>query len=279
MTINTPENDKPAPNSPEYQEAMADKYRSAQNAEGVVETPAVDAKPDKPEGVPDKFWNAETGQVNVDALLKSYTELEKTRGAPKEESKTEPLKIDETPAEGEKTAEEAVQNAGLDWESLKTKVNATGTIEETDFAALEKAGIPREIVQDYIGLAKAKQEAETEKAIAYAGGQEKVTELLGWAAKNLSDSEKQTYNAMLASPNWMTAIDVLNAKVAASKKTAGEPTLESGGNHNGGPTGYRSKADMKKDMSDPRYNKDPAFTRDVHQKVRFATWDLDQYTY
>ena len=31
----------------------------------------------KPESVPDKFWNAETGEVRVDAMMKSYAELER----------------------------------------------------------------------------------------------------------------------------------------------------------------------------------------------------------
>jgi hypothetical protein len=35
----------------------------------------------RPEGLPDKFWNAKEGAVNVDALAKSYTDLEKELGA------------------------------------------------------------------------------------------------------------------------------------------------------------------------------------------------------
>lgn len=36
----------------------------------------------KPEGMPDKFWDAETGQVRIEALLKSYLELEKKMSSP-----------------------------------------------------------------------------------------------------------------------------------------------------------------------------------------------------
>lgn len=42
---------------------------------------------DKPAGVPEKFWNAETGEIRVEALLKSYLALEQKLsslpGAPK----------------------------------------------------------------------------------------------------------------------------------------------------------------------------------------------------
>lgn len=34
----------------------------------------------RPEGLPDKFWDAEKGEVRLDALIKSYVELEKKLG-------------------------------------------------------------------------------------------------------------------------------------------------------------------------------------------------------
>lgn len=37
----------------------------------------------KPVGLPDKFWNATTGEADYAGLAKSYTELEKSRGQPK----------------------------------------------------------------------------------------------------------------------------------------------------------------------------------------------------
>jgi hypothetical protein len=40
------------------------------------------SKAQRPDNVPEKFWNAETGSVNTDALLKSYTELERARSKP-----------------------------------------------------------------------------------------------------------------------------------------------------------------------------------------------------
>ena len=37
--------------------------------------------PQRPAGVPDKFWDRETGQIRTDALLKSYVELERKLGS------------------------------------------------------------------------------------------------------------------------------------------------------------------------------------------------------
>ncbi|HWT07931.1 MAG TPA: hypothetical protein VN329_02130 [Roseomonas sp.] len=49
--------------------------------EDLLETAIADApapqKGARPDDVPEKFWDAETGQIRVDALVKSYRELEK----------------------------------------------------------------------------------------------------------------------------------------------------------------------------------------------------------
>ena len=38
--------------------------------------PEGDAVGARPDNVPEKFWNAETGSINADAAVKSYTELQ-----------------------------------------------------------------------------------------------------------------------------------------------------------------------------------------------------------
>jgi hypothetical protein len=40
-----------------------------------------DLKPPRPAGVPEKFWNSESGAMRTEALLKSYLELERKLGS------------------------------------------------------------------------------------------------------------------------------------------------------------------------------------------------------
>lgn len=61
---------------------MLDEAPAPAGAEGTppaegVETPPADGRP---EGVPEKFWDPESGIVRTDALVKSYRELEKKLG-------------------------------------------------------------------------------------------------------------------------------------------------------------------------------------------------------
>jgi hypothetical protein len=43
--------------------------------------PEVREQPHRPTGVPDKFWDREAGQIRIEALLKSYLELERKLGS------------------------------------------------------------------------------------------------------------------------------------------------------------------------------------------------------
>jgi len=58
--------------------------------------------PQRPENVPEKFWDAEKGELRKDELLKSNAHLEKFVGGKKEELKDELLKEIESEAEAEK---------------------------------------------------------------------------------------------------------------------------------------------------------------------------------
>jgi hypothetical protein len=271
----------PKPGSPEYDTAMAEKWRSrsGQTQGEVAEQPAAPAaKPQRPESVPEKFWDAEKGEVRLDDLLKSYTHAE-----------TEITKLKQTPAtpaekpkEGEAAAattddaaaQNAVANAGLNWDEVVTQVQSTGKLSDDKIAALEKSGIPRKMIDDVVSMYSAAAAAETEKAIAYAGGETELNAMIDWAAKNLSQPEIMKYNEMLGSPQWRVGMDLLKSKYAAGRKGAGEPSAEAGGDPAAGQSGagYQNRDEMKRDMADPRYQKDAVFRREVEQKVANAAW-------
>jgi hypothetical protein len=260
---------------------MAAKYRAAKGIEPApapVETQ--DETPKRPDHVPEKFWDATKGTVNVDALLKSYGELEKGRSVPQETKPAgAPDAVEKTKDGADQTdAEKVVQSAGLNWDDISSKVETKGELDAADYEALAKAGVPKAIVDSHIALVKQVQAETTAKAVAHAGGQEALDSMFAWAGKSLTPAQVQGYNAMLAGPNWMAALDALKTQYAASRKTAGEPAGEAGGVSVGtSSAGYRSRSEMKADMASPRYRSgDPVFHKQVADKMRFATWDLDR---
>src|SRR5690606_2101635 len=58
----------------------------APKADTAAPTPSAGDKPQRPDHIPEKFWDAATGAVRVEELVKSYAELEKGR-APKPEAR------------------------------------------------------------------------------------------------------------------------------------------------------------------------------------------------
>jgi len=289
----TESNKEPAPGSDEYNQMMAEKFREAKESskpypdddddanDGGTEGKSTDHQEDDPsdlkaqipEGIPDKFIK-EDGTVDVNALAKSYRELEKNTGSKANEDDSDQGKQDQ---QEDKNAEDAAKAAGLDPKDLEAKVVENGSLEESDYEALEKSGISREMVDDYIQLRQERAERQHQDAIEYGGGAEATKELMEWASENLSQEEIQEYNKMLDGPNWKVAMDTLMTVKSKASKTSSEPNLRRGPSSPGGSTtGYTSREEMRADMAKPEY-RDPGpegekFRAEVQRKMKFASW-------
>ena len=262
----------PERGTPEYQAAMAEKY---DNQGGVP------PKPERPENVPEKFWDAEKGVVNFDAWSKSYGELEKkfSQGGQEVDPKVEEGSQESNqPNTDEKTAQEVVENAGLDWEEVTNHVNTTGQLTDEQRAALEKIGIPKHVVDGYLESVTIAVEAARNNTFAYVGGgdaeagEAKLNAALEWASKNLSAEERSFYNQQLKSSTWKHAVDQLVARSGAAGPTGGEPQMLGGGEPAGSSGGFSSKNEMVKAMSDPRYKADPGYRNQVRQRVALSNF-------
>ena len=216
------------------------------------------------EGLPEKF-------KSVEELAKSYSELEKKLGeqAPKQEEAE--LKK-ETPQEESKNdleiAEKAVDNAGLDMGSLADEYAQNGQLADKSYEALEKSGIPREYVDQFIAGQKAIGEQQTNTVKNMVGGNEAYNEMAKWASDNMSEGEKKAYNTAVNSQDMDTvklAVESLKAKYQAANGT--EPSLMQGKATPVAEQGFQSWAEVTQAMADPRYSKDPAYQEAVKNKI------------
>ena len=193
-------------------------------------------------------------------LEKAYKELESKIGSPKEETKEEPtLDIPEG------NAEEVVEAAGLDMESLQQEFSDKGELTAESLAKLEKVGINKDIVDSYIqGQQAVAQQIETDiKSIA--GGNEGYTEMIAWAKENLSAEEVSAYNRVVNGRD----IDATKMAVQGLKARMGgnaEPNLVRG-KAAISQSQFDSQAQITEDMKDPRYAKDPAYRDEVIEKI------------
>ena len=98
-----------------------------------------------------------------------------------------------------------------------------------------------------------------------AGGNEGYKEMIAWAKDNLSKEEIVAYN------NIVNERDAEATKMAvrglmARKNSSAEPNLVRG-KQSTTTDKYESMAQVTAAMSDPRYEKDPAYRQEVEQKI------------
>jgi len=214
----------------------------------------------KPEGLPEKF-------NSVEDLAKSYSELEKKLGDNKEAPKEETPKT-ETKTSDLEIAEKAVESAGLNMETLSSEYAEKGELDAKSYDALEKAGIPKDYVNQFIEGQKAIADQQATSIKNMVGGADAYTEMSTWAAENMSEQEKTAYNTAVNSKDIETAkLAVVGLKAKFESANGNEPSLVEGKGTITGQDGYKSWAEVTAAMGDDRYSKDPAYQAMVQDKL------------
>lgn len=268
-----------SPESTEYIEQMAAKGEAAVNAGNThkdipTETPAI----------PQKFMK-EDGSVNVEALAKSYQELEKKLSQPKTQPQDEPKEAPtedkplevktETEApqvEDETQARELVTSKGIDFDALTQEYNSLGGLTPKSYEALEKAGIPKETVDAYVAGQMALVDKYQSEALDMVGGRETYNEMAEWARNNLTPGQLQTYNNAVGSRD----VDVIKFAVQALKAqyenaNGYSPKRQLMGSTNSSGESikpFMSRTQYVDAIKDPRYERDSAYRAEVVERLQ-----------
>ncbi len=168
----------PAPGTPEHDAAMAAKVdasaaAAAANAVGAPAAPAAAPATERPAWLPEKFKSAEDMVASYKALeAKLGTTPAPAAAAPAVATPVKAGAALEVPAP--EAAAAAVANAGLDMGALQSEWQTNGgDLKPETYASLEKAGIPKAMVEGYVAGQKALAADYDSSAYATAGGQEK----------------------------------------------------------------------------------------------------------
>lgn len=264
----------PTPGTPEYDAAMAAKFDSHQSGDGAT-TPSPDA-PQKPEHVPEKFWDAKTGQVDFAAWAKSTQEAEakitelasgKPQATPPADGATPP----QDDAQAAAAAAQALQAKGMDLNVFTEEFVEKGALTPESYAKLEAAGYSKEVVDQYIEGRVAVAAQRDTVAYEVAGGEESYTEMAKWAAVNLTPAERQAYNDSLRGSVEQMKLAIGGLKARYQAVAGSDPNLV-GGSRGAGDPGFESMAQVTAAMKDPRYKSDPAYRKQVEQKLDKFNW-------
>lgn len=193
-------------------------------------------KPQRPDSVPEKFWDAEKGELRTDALLKSYTELEKSRQkAADEEAKK---KAEEAKGKkGEEGNEDGEPPANISAELFTTaqeEFSQSGALSDETREKIISGGIPAETLDTYLEGVKALSEALTQKVYGEAGGEDEYLAAVEWARDNWSEQKIAKFDAALADPDMMPVmVSALMNDFGTASPGEGKQTRQQGGGSDG----------------------------------------------
>lgn len=227
---------------------------------------------DRPEWLPEKFKDPED-------LAKAYSELEKKLGSRTSEPEvTADDDLDDEASEDvedkaatvtKEEVREVTEKAGLDFDELSASYWENGELETKHYEMLEKAGIPKAIVDQYIAGQEALLNATRSTVFNTVGGEDSYNSMTEWAAENFSKEEIGAYNRAVNSGDMDSAMMAVKGLKARFDSINGyEPERQvKGATAKAGSSTYRSVSELQEDMGNPKYWSDPAFRKDVERKL------------
>jgi len=229
----------------------------------------------RPDNVPEKFWDATKGAVNQDALLQSYTELEKKNSAAKPAEPVVPEMTEGEAAEHDatnKAAEAALKHVGLDLNTFTDEFSKDGKLSDASYETLAKAGFPKDFVDGHIEATLALGESITNAGYEAAGGKESYGVLTQWALQNIDPADIETFNEKMTGNKAQVVKAIKTLRDAYESATGKEPALlQAAGTSNSGDV-FRSQAEVNVAIKDKRWGSDPAYTADITAKINRSTY-------
>ena len=111
-------------------------------------------------------------------------------------------------------------------------------------------------------------DAEAESIMGIAGGRDQYTQLVNWASENMSEEYVLAFDQVIDSGDPNTIKLAVRGLMADFESQNGrEGQLLSGKAAAIKPDVFRSQAEVVQAMSDPRYDRDPAYRMDVFEKL------------
>lgn len=247
-----------------HDQKMADKFEN-QNQSTDNNTDGDDNQvAQRPDNVPEKFWDAEKGELKVDDVLKSYTEMEKKMSQTDDKSADDNADNNNDDSTDDKDGDNETQS--LDYDKYTDEFMDAGDLSPESYAELEKAGISGEMVRDYIDGQLAITQLRETLAFTEAGSEQDFRSMQEWAKTNLTDAEIKAFDEAVTGKQDAMVSAVRDLKAKYVEANGSEGTLLNG-DKTATTSGYESISQMKADMADKRYKTDPAFRNEVQLKL------------
>lgn len=228
---------------------------------------------ERPEWLPEKFESAEQ-------MAEAYANLESKLGSQNQEEEYEmPSEQDELEYGEEEEVEydentqadevqDAVENAGIDFDVLQQEYNELGGLSEDAYAALAEAGFSESLVDSWIAGQEAMLGNYRSTIHNSVGGEEAYSEMIEWAAENFSEQEIAAFDKAVNSGDMgMAQLAVSGLSNRYQTAEGVDPSLISGQAASSTGGSYSSWSEVTAAMKDSRYESDPAYRQQVANKL------------
>ena len=210
---------------------------------------------------------------NAEDLEEAYLELQKKLGSDDDEVEDTTLDEDEDEIEYDEAVVagiETIQEASEEYYANEGQISEE-TLEKFDGMSA------RDLVEAYRAIQENTDPSDSypdltdsEMSTVYnsVGGEEEYGKLTSWAADNMDDSALDAFNSIIDQGN-PTAIQIAVAGMKAEydNQEGYEGRMLTGKAAQNSRDGFRSQAEVVQAMSDPRYDKDPAYRQDLYDKL------------
>ena len=211
----------------------------------------------RPEYIPEKFWNQDTGEVNVESLSTSYNSLEKKLGQRTDEL-TKQIRTDIEQERNAKVPEKYEIKMPEIPEDINMEVNEDQPLLQWWSETAKSMGLSQEqfneginqFVQNEIaGLPNIEQESQ----LLGDNAKDRIESADLWAKKHLSENAYSTIAKLSSTADGIKALEEIMALNKGSVMPQGQTAVEA----------KPSLGDLRSMMKDPRYwkdgDKDPAY--------------------
>jgi hypothetical protein len=216
--------------------------------------------------LPEKYRGKTASEVYQLLQKEREYEAQKAKGESTEDGQEEAP--EETPAEEDSEAITALKEASEEFYKNEGKLDeaTVAKLEALPSAELIKAWQQLQAQTEVPALIS---DAEATEIVTSVGGQEAYNQALAWAAENLSPEDRTAYDQVITSGNKAAtqfAVEALTNRYKAAVGFDGE-VVSGGRAKTSGVKPYRSNAELRRDLSNPRYQQDPAFRIDVEDRL------------
>lgn len=201
---------------------------------------------------------------SAEELERGYLELQKRLGDPNQEQRQEPI-------EEEEQQEEEQPEEGNLYEQIMESFKKGEW--DQDLVQQVEGMNPVDVVNLFLENQQQQQAPQAtpqdiEQIQNSIGGGEEYINMIQWAGENLTEQEISMYDAVMDRGDPLAmffAVQALNSRYQEAVGYDGE--LLTGSAPRNQADVFRSQAELVAAMSDPRYDKDPAYRADIADKL------------